>query len=67
MKELAHRIKGAAATLAAEQLRQCAAQLEECGKRAKFDQARETLGEFNTQLHNLGNYLDTYQSSNIES
>jgi signal transduction histidine kinase/DNA-binding response OmpR family regulator len=62
VKALAHRIKGTAATLAAEQLRQCAARLEECGKLAEFDGARDSLAEFHLQLGRLTTFLDQYRT-----
>jgi len=60
VKALAHRIKGAAATLAAEQLRRCAAQIEECGKQADFDHARMCLGEFSDRLGELHAFVENY-------
>ncbi|MHB0936466.1 MAG: response regulator [Armatimonadota bacterium] len=67
VKELAHRIKGAAATLAAEQLRQCAAQIEEYGKLADMEHARTCLGEFYTQLGKLHAFLDNYKVESLRS
>lgn len=63
VKALAHRIKGAAATLAAEPLRQCAVRIEDCGKQADFEQARACLSEFSDRLGELRAFVEKYRET----
>jgi signal transduction histidine kinase/CheY-like chemotaxis protein/HPt (histidine-containing phosphotransfer) domain-containing protein len=55
----AHKIKGAAANVSAESVRQMAAELEKMGRSAALDQTQLTLDQLNYEVAELRRYLDT--------
>jgi CheY-like chemotaxis protein len=55
----AHKIKGAAANISAEAVRQVAAELEKLGRGDLLDQSRLALEQLNAEVAELRKYLDT--------